>query len=354
MKQLLSGVVVWRVFAKGLLCLLPLALRAQEERYAAAFLEVPLGARALGMGTAFTAIADDAWGFFWNPAGTGLLAEEIVLSGMYSSQYGSLTDPLAHFFHTGAVFPLSRLRIAANWIRLTVPDLRRYPDLTRVLSPQEREELVRRAGTGEFIPNADDAIWFTVAQLFVVPVDFGWMRFTVPVEIPVGVNLRLIHERIAEHSASGIGVEVGAMVRLNLKDITFDERWPRLVLGASVRDVGGTRLLWTTQRPHRIPPSGRWGIALTQPLEMWHLELTAAYDRESRYEGSSHFGIEVLYRRSFALRLGWHDRVLTLGAGVDAGFLIADYAFMTDSEAQLGNIHRVGVSIRVQRLLRQL
>lgn len=343
---------MWRAFVKWF-CI-PLCLWAQEERYAGAFLEIPLGARALGMGAAATAIADDAWGFFWNAAGLGLLPEGILLSGMYSSQYGPLGSPLAHYFHTGVTLSFSGLQVAGNWMRLTVPDLRRYPDLTRVLSPQEREELVRRASSGEFIPNAADALWLTLARLFILRLDFGWLRFAVPVEVPAGVNLKLIHERIAEHSASGIGADLGLIVRVNLKDIAFDERWPRLALGLFIRDLGGTRLLWTTQRPHRIPSSTRWGVAVTQPLEMWHTELTAAYDRDSRYGTAHHIGFEVLYRRSFALRLGWYTGVLTLGAGIDAGFLTADYAFMAESDVQLGNIHRLSVSVRLQRLLERL
>jgi hypothetical protein len=185
---------VWRAFANGVVwCGLALALWAQQERYAAAFLEIPLGARALGMGTAFTAVATDGTAFYWNPAGVGLL-QEALLSGMYSAQYGSPTSPLAHFFFTGVVLPVSGLRVGVNWERFTVPDLRRYPDLTRVLSPQEREELVRRAEQGEFIPNADDAVWLTLARLIVLPLDFGWMRFTVPLELPVGVNVRLLRQ----------------------------------------------------------------------------------------------------------------------------------------------------------------
>ncbi len=345
---------MWRGFASVLALCCGLHLSAQEEPYAAAFLEIPLGARALGMGGAFSAIADDAWGFAWNPAGLALLPPTPVLSGMYSSQYGSIGSPLAHFFHTGLIVPVSGVYAGINWIRFTVPDLRRYPDLTRVLSPQEREELVRRAGQGEFIPNADDAFWFTLARLFVLPLDFGWMRFTVPVELPIGFNVKLIRERIAEHTASGVGLDLGAALRVNLKDIAFDERWPRVSLGVLLRDVGGTRLLWSTQRPHRIRSSLQWGVALTQPVEAIHLEATLAYDRDSRYGGANNYGIEVTYRRSFALRLGLYHGVLTLGAGIDAGMVVADYSFLSDSDAQLGNVHRLAISFRLGPLLERL
>src|SRR6516164_7575088 len=41
------------------------ALFAQDSKYAAAFLEIPVGSRALAMGGAYTAIADDEAAFHW-------------------------------------------------------------------------------------------------------------------------------------------------------------------------------------------------------------------------------------------------------------------------------------------------
>ena len=62
------------------LCLLILAppLRSEEQINAGgqseafALLNEPSGARALGMGSAYEAVADEADGMFWNPAAPGL------------------------------------------------------------------------------------------------------------------------------------------------------------------------------------------------------------------------------------------------------------------------------------------
>ncbi len=43
-----------------------------------------VGARAFGMGNAFTSIADDASAVYWNPAGQGLL-KDWNFAGMYSN-----------------------------------------------------------------------------------------------------------------------------------------------------------------------------------------------------------------------------------------------------------------------------
>ena len=42
---------------------------AESAGQAGAYLKMGVGARALGMGSAFTAVADDSTASFWNPAG---------------------------------------------------------------------------------------------------------------------------------------------------------------------------------------------------------------------------------------------------------------------------------------------
>src|SRR4051794_22299869 len=54
------------------LLLLPFLAAAQES---ASFLKIGVGARALGMGGAFTAIADDVTAMSWNPGGLGGLKQ---------------------------------------------------------------------------------------------------------------------------------------------------------------------------------------------------------------------------------------------------------------------------------------
>jgi len=55
------------------------------------FLKIGVGARAIAMGGAFTAIADDATALYWNPAGLAQLKEE-QLSASYNSWFAGVSQ----------------------------------------------------------------------------------------------------------------------------------------------------------------------------------------------------------------------------------------------------------------------
>ncbi len=66
---------------------------------AGAFLRYGIGGRALGMGRAFVAVADDASGVYWNPAGL-VGAKWVEITSMYSNLYYD-----SQFTHFGFVIP---------------------------------------------------------------------------------------------------------------------------------------------------------------------------------------------------------------------------------------------------------
>src|SRR5712691_3342458 len=94
------------------------AAPAGATKYAAEFLKIPVGARAVGMGGAFAAVANDATAPFWNPAGMVYLPyKETFLQ--HAEQFGSLVN---HNFGS-AVFPMkasderrSALGVALTWV----------------------------------------------------------------------------------------------------------------------------------------------------------------------------------------------------------------------------------------------
>src|SRR5512143_1234923 len=77
------------------------AVPVSATKYAGEFMKIPVGARAVGMGGAFSAVADDATAPYWNPAGMVYLPyREAFLQ--HAEQFGSLVN---HNFG-GVVMPL--------------------------------------------------------------------------------------------------------------------------------------------------------------------------------------------------------------------------------------------------------
>ena len=66
-------------------------LAADEGAHAAEFLSHGVGARALGMGGAFVAVADDATATYWNPAGLTKVKKH-SFSAMYSDTLAPETE----------------------------------------------------------------------------------------------------------------------------------------------------------------------------------------------------------------------------------------------------------------------
>src|SRR5262245_1687905 len=99
------------------------AAPAPATKYAGEFLKVPVGARAIGMGSAFVGVSDDATAPFWNPAGLIYLPYKEVLP-QHSEQFGSLIN----HDYLGGVFPLGGTRghqhaLGVGLIRLAVDDI---------------------------------------------------------------------------------------------------------------------------------------------------------------------------------------------------------------------------------------
>src|ERR1017187_6596946 len=137
-----------RVIALSLFFLLPSSFilhtskAMAQDLYAGYFLQIPVGSRALSMGGAYPAIADDESAFHWNPAGVSLVPHQLA-GFMYSAEFGTPGNSLADFYQVGFTLPLKDVTLAGNWVRLSVGDLNQTPDLTNISVTDERAQLVQ-------------------------------------------------------------------------------------------------------------------------------------------------------------------------------------------------------------------
>ncbi len=271
------------------------------------------GNRALGMGGAYVAVADDASATIWNTGGLGLLTRRQVQAS-----------------HTN----LFGLGFSEQYFSLAVPDWRRG---TFALT-------VRKFGV-DGIEQRDDRNTLLDANLedseTEIVLAYG-RRLTDGVA--VGGSFKLQRHSLAGYSDSGLGLDLGCLLR------------PRRLLGLA--PLAG-RYDWTVGLALRnaVPPAIQLdsesvadprGIRLGSALERVmspDLDLLAALDLEktSGMDSRLHLGLEADYRSLLAVRVGTHAGMLTAGLGVLWRDIGVDFAF---EDNPLGAVHRIGVSFK--------
>ena len=331
-----------------LVCLTSWIAPAFAAKYAGEFLEIGIGARGVAMGGAMSAHADDAMSFYWNPAGMG------YVSGVQAAaMYADLFDGLANYSVAGITLPVSGAVFSANYVRLGVSGIARQPDYSlaanRVLhgdtlSVQEYLLATGGASQGQFSDD-ESAVFLTFAKLNKFTLDFGWSYFQVPVEIPVGVNVKIINQNLGGSHGSGIGVDGGAQIRVPLSDVFWDKWKAQFAWGFNVQDLTRTAIDWGNNNKDAIPTNFRNGVAYIQKMPGKASKLILSYDSEKRWQHTDHFGLEYQFEKVLALRGGLWGNEWTAGAGITVWRATVDYAYLS---RELGNTHRVSVAFKIR------
>lgn len=314
--------------------------------YAAAFLDIGVGARALAMGGAFCSIADDGTAFYWNPAGMSAVRQR-TLSGMYGQQFGSLQKPFGHFHHVGLVQPLTgNASIGLNWMRLSIDEIPEYPEL-RGDSYLDRLYQHALRPTGEptgYFSDVEDVFVFSFSKMLKQQFNMGWNYQDVRIDIPIGVNFKWIRQALYTYSATGMGLDLGAMIRIYFSDLMVNDEFGIFSFGMNFQDFTTTHIKWNTRHDDSVPYNIKWGVSYAQPLPFANHSILIAYDRDSRWQGDRHLGFSYTAFRHLDLRVGKHGKHLTGGAGLQIWRFGIDYAFITH---ELSDMHRISSYIKL-------
>jgi hypothetical protein len=301
---------------------LPLSLPA-ANKYAGEFLTHGVGARALGMGSAFVAVADDVTAGYWNPAGVADVRARAVQL-MHSETFGDVVN-----YDTGAyVHPLDgRGAIALTIVRLAVDDIP-FTDFE-----QDEDRIYYDSSKITWKSDSEAAMLVTYAR-------------KVSDRLRVGGNLKMVRKSIASYTCYGLGFDLGTKFDL----------FPGTTLGANIQDATTTFLAWDTGERERILPTAKLGVAQKWRLPSMDGTLTLAADADVRFENrlladeyhagrvtaDTHYGAEFVYRDLVGIRAGFAMSQLTAGAGVHLGGFTVDYAF--GKHEYFDSSHRVSAS----------
>ncbi len=324
------------------------------DKFAAEFLRLGVGARALGMGEAFVAVADDASAPYWNPAGLAYLDSRQVLF-MHAEQFG---DVINHDFISFAMPLDDRDALSVSVIRLGVdnipvtagirPDSLEDVGADGILDPDNPDE---GEGNGRFDPgepfilrlHQNEVLWASDAEYAIF---FSYAK-RIGEKLSVGGNFKLITQRLLGLASSfGIGLDAGALYQAT----------GHLMLGVRVGDFTTTRLFWDTGARETIRPTMIPGLRYSREIPALRGAVNAAFDARITFEGNdgSQFegdnvsaelrpGLEYWFRETVAARVGASGDRITAGFGLRYGGFGADYAFVGHEE--LDNSHRVSLLV---------
>ena len=169
------------------------------EKYAGDFLTLGVGARPLGMGGSFAAIADDSTAAYWNPAGLGRLRHSEA-AFMHSS-----LGELDSYDFVNYVHPIGgAASLGLSWLRVGIDDIP-ITTLPRPASPVSPANRPRQVGT---FSSTDNAFFLSYGRQ--IGVNLGSKRLN----MFLGGNAKLIyitaleqHKRAWRRGRSGLALD---------------------------------------------------------------------------------------------------------------------------------------------------
>lgn len=168
----MAFVALWLVFIR------PVCGETGKAGYAGSYLKPGLGARAVGMGNAYTAIAEGAEGVFFNPAGLAIFpSREAVFT------YNSLTLDRRLMGASIVTRVRNQAMLGVSWLHSSVGEV------------PMRDSDRNPAGN---MPNGNNVFGLSFAKKFG---DF----------FAAGTNLRYLHSKLEEFGAFAIAVDLGAI-----------------------------------------------------------------------------------------------------------------------------------------------
>ncbi len=324
------------------LVLLPVALTQNLTKTgtsAAPFLKIGVGSRAIGMGGAFTAVADDITAMYWNPGG---------MANLYSSE--------ATFNHVRWIADVN-FDYAA--FATYLPDVGTLGAFVSVLSMDEM--LVRTTaqpeGTGEYFSAGAMAIGISYAR-------------NLTDQFSLGLNVKYLREYLWNMSATGVALDIGTLYKIPILN--------EFRLAASISNFGtkmkleGRDNLMITQvgggegnlintdvqlESFDLPLIFRVGVAADVVKADEH-RLTTAIDAVHPNDNTEYInaGVEYAWNEIVFLRGGWKslferdtEQRFTAGIGVHYRIvgefkLKVDYAYQ--DWGRLKNVHYLTFGVK--------
>lgn len=306
------------VFALFLLAALPLPVFAQDGGYAGAELRMGLGARAVAMGEAFGAVADDGSASFFNPAGAAWIEKRL-----FSASYRVLEFDRRQGY-LSLIVPLQKeAGIGFFWVNSSIGEIVGRDDIGQP--------------TGE-LKDHQNLFGFNFARRFT-------KRFS------LGANIKYLQKVVAGVSAFSLAFDFGTQYKFkNFQMGNTTIPLAGLKVGASVENIFA-RLSFNSgdyygqfgspgsSTTDTVPLNFRFGSSyLFREQVLVSLEV----EKNVKQKAFFHAGGEYTFRKILALRTGYSHGQVSFGAGIRQAVspkqaVRLDYAFKASPISERGD-----------------
>ena len=273
------------------------------------FLKIDVGARPLGMGGAFVAVADDVNTIWWNPAGVATTKRKEV-----TLMHNEMGEDIRYQFMAYNQ-PVGKLRggLGGSISYLSVSNIQGY-------SP---------GGIKTKKLSTYDLGISLCYGLRIIPSVSG------------GVNFKFIAEKLADRKASTYALDIGGLWKTPVSGLR---------LGFNIQNLGGG--LKFIQERSSLPLNGKLGCAYE--FEFFGAKSIVAVDVNIPVDYSVFVngGVECKIYDLIALRAGFKSKDdlssgLRLGIGIGGKNLVVDYSWL--SRGDFENSHRMSATLRFGR-----
>ncbi len=293
--------------------ILILSLISFGAKYAGEFLDLPVGGRAQGMGSAYITLADNAESPLWNPACI-VRDEGKELFLFHSESFGGIVN------YNTLSFAISDKRqgVGFAFYQIGVPDMI-FTDDTIATDTANINDWVLYLTYGKMVESE---------------------RFTGG-PFSFGINMKVIYRAWKEGSAYGVGIDGGLLYRV----------YP-FSFGVFIENLSTTALFWSTGTREMIPPLFKTGVSYEMPIERFEGKFIIAGGLDTNLENKitqldaiksdTHIGMEFIYRDRFAIRGGLDKGNTCFGAGLTFDRFRIDYG---QSQHDLGANTRISANL---------
>lgn len=269
------------------------------------FLKIGVGARAYGMGEAFTALSDDASAIYWNPAGLAQLHQPELIA-VHNNWFSNINHEFIAYAH-----PLDdNIRVGIGATLLYIDDLERRTAPT--IEPE-----------GKFTAS-DTLLVFSLASKLKNK------------RIILGGSAKLIIQKIESNQSDTLAFDVGSLYKIN----------DNATVGVVLQNIG------YQSNDFYLPSWIRIGIGYDFLKN--HLKATSDITLYNDNDPTYSAGIEYSVKKIGFLRLGYRKKSgehsegilsgVTSGVGIKMLSSQIDYSYVPYDE--LGNSHNISLIVR--------